>query len=199
MRFNSNELEMAKNAIEMFVQTVEDQKMKMLLLSFVDKCQMCIDMRLSLKMTDRLKERCDELFGTATEMIREYAGYSGDMGMINEYDRMKKEVAVIADSIGDADGTMRANEIAAKRELEVIFERIKGELVDEGIVKTNAEAERKAKMDSRYIVALEDYRELLVYTGKMKNKFKSIVDTRDDLRQSVSTSRNSIIAEGYNR
>lgn len=193
------EMETAKSAIEMFLVNVEDKKLRMVLQSFVDKCQMCIDMKLSLRLTEAKKAKYRRLVAQGSELASKYSRYAGDMGMINEFDLMKKEATNVADSLGDAEGALRADSEAAKREMEVILDRIKEELINEESVKSNAEAERRAKMDMRYTTALEDYRELLTCTYVIRNKFKNVTDTRDDIRQSVSTARNSIISEGYNK
>lgn len=178
---------------------IEDPKEAAKLHNIMDKCDACLALRLSAKLTHEKKVRCNELVRAGSKASAEYSGYAGDMGMINEYDRMKKEIAVLADSIGDVEGQLRAEAEIAKRELEVILEKVKDDLIGREEVKSNAEAERRAKTDMRYSVALEDYKELVKYATVIKNKYRSLVDTRDDLRQSVSTARNSIIAEGYNK
>lgn len=61
------------------------------------------------------------------------------------------------------------------------------------------EAERKARVDPRYESALEDYREFTKTTNVMRNKLNTMKDIHDDIRQSVSTGRSSIIKEGYNQ
>lgn len=193
------EMETAKSAMEMFLVNVDDARIRQILQGFVDKCQMCLDMKLSLTLSEKKKQRCRELVAQGSELARKFSGYAGDMGMINEFDLLKKEAVNIADSLGDTEGSLRADAEAAKRELEVILDRIKEEYISEGEVKSNAEAERKAKLDMRYTTALEDFRELTRYTYVIKNKFKNVADTRDDIRQSISTARNSIIAEGYNK
>ena len=71
-------------------------------------------------------------------------------------------------------------------------------LLDREMAKSNAEAERKAKVDPRYEVALGDYKEMLEVIYTTRNKYSTIDSVHDDLRQSVSTGRNSIIKEGYN-
>lgn len=43
----------------------------------------------------------------------------------------------------------------------MIADRIKEDLLDRELAKSNAEAERKAKVDPRYEVALGDYKEML--------------------------------------
>ena len=199
MRFNTKQIEMIKDVFELFIVNMDDKKSMLMAQSIIDNCDECLKFKIGTIVTDTKKRRCIELLKAASEITKEYAQYAGDMAMINEYDKLKKECAVIADSIGDVEGQLRADSEAAKRGLDVVLDRIKRDLIDRGEAKSNAEAERMARVDDRYNVAMEDYRELCSVTYTMKNKFKNLVDTRDDLRQSVSTSRNSIIAEGYNK
>lgn len=199
MWFNSSDIETIKTVLELFMANVDDPKESAKLHNIMDKCDACLSMRLSAKLSDERKARCRELVRAGSKVASEYSGYAGDMGMINEYDRMKKEAAVLADSIGDAEGQLRAEAEFAKRELEVILERIKDDVLERGEAKSNSEAERRAKTDMRYSVAMADYKELVRYATVIKNKYRGVLDTRDDIRQSVSSARNSIIAEGYNR
>ena len=53
-------------------------------------------------------------------------------------------------------------------------------------------------IDPRYEVALGDYKEMLEVIFTTRNKYSTVDSVHDDLRQSVSTGRNSIIKEGYN-
>ena len=129
---------------------------------------------------------------------KDFSGYAGDMGMINEYDRLKKEIGTVQDQLGDVEGQLRAAGEVIKKELDMIADRIKEDLLDRELAKSNAEAERKAKVDPRYEVALGDYKEMLEVIFTTRNKYSTVDSVHDDLRQSVSTGRNSIIKEGYN-
>lgn len=199
MRFNIDDIKTIKIMAEMFMTNIEDPKQSARIHNIIDKCDACLSFRLKSRISPERKSRCNELVRAGAKMVSEYSGYAGDMGMINEYDRMKKEIAVISDSIGDVEGQLRADAEMAKRELEVVLERIKDDILANDEAKSNAEAERKAKTDMRFTVAMEDYGELVKYATVIKNKYRSLIDTRDDLRQSVSTARNSIVAEGYNK
>lgn len=44
----------------------------------------------------------------------EYRGLKGDMSLINEYDRLKKESSAVSDAIGDIEGQLRADVDIAK-------------------------------------------------------------------------------------
>lgn len=199
MNFTQRELELLEHSIGLITESIVDEKTSFEYNKIYEKIKISLEYKLSTRMTPAKKRRCEELVKTASALILEYSGYSGDMGMINEYDRLKKEIGVICDSIGDVEGQLRADCEAAKRQLDVILDRIKDDLLAHEEAKSNAEAERKARVDTRYESAMEDYRVLCKYTNVIKNKFKALSDTRDDVRQSVSTARNSIIAEGYTK
>lgn len=199
MRFNREELESIKTMAEMFMVNVDDPKQSARLHNIVAKCEACLDFKLRSKISPEVKKKCDYYIREGDRVSKEYNRYSGDMGLINEFDALKKLVAVMADSIGDLEGRLRADSEIAKRELETILDRIKEDLLAKEEAKSVTEAERKAKNDMRYLSAVEDYRELLVYASIIKNKYRNFVDLRDDIRQSISTARNSIIAEGYNK
>lgn len=175
-----------------------DEKEMALINSIHDKAVTDMNYRLPSLISRDKKRRCIQLITEGTRIIKDFAGYAGDMGMINEYDRLKKEVGVIQDQLGDVEGQLRAAGEVIKKEFDIIADRIKEDLLDSGMAKSNAEAERKARVDPRYEVALGDYKEMLEVIYTTRNKYSTIDSVHDDLRQSVSTGRNSIIKEGYN-
>lgn len=175
-----------------------DDKERALINSIHDKAATDMEYRLPSLISKERKRICIQLIMEASKVIKDFAGYAGDMGMINEYDRLKKEVGVIQDRLGDIEGQLRAAGEVIKKELDIITDRIKEDLLDREMAKSNAEAERKAKVDPRYEVALGDYKEMLEVIYTTRNKYSTIDSVHDDLRQSVSTGRNSIIKEGYN-
>lgn len=175
-----------------------DDKERALINSIYDKAATDMEYRLPSLISKERKRICIQLIMEASKVIKDFAGYAGDMGMINEYDRLKKEVGVIQDRLGDIEGQLRAAGEVIKKELDIITDRIKEDLLDREMAKSNAEAERKAKVDPRYEVALGDYKEMLEVIYTTRNKYSTIDSVHDDLRQSVSTGRNSIIKEGYN-
>lgn len=175
-----------------------DEKEMMLINSIHDKAVTDMSYRLPSLISKEKKRRCVQLIKEGTRIIKDFSGYAGDMGMINEYDRLKKEIGVIQDQLGDVEGQLRAAGEVIKKELDIITDRIKEDLLDRELAKSNAEAERKARVDPRYEVALGDYKEMLEVIFTTRNKYSTIDSVHDDLRQSVSTGRNSIIKEGYN-
>lgn len=182
----------------MLLVNCDDEKMKIMLNNIVDKIKVDEEYRLPSLISKQKKKRCINLIKAGSAVIKEFSEFAGDMGMIVEYDRLKKEVAVIQDQIGDIEGQLRAAGEVVKKELDIITDRIKEDLIASEVVKSNAEAERKARIDPRYEVALGDYKEMLEFIFTTRNKFNTIDSVHDDLRQSVSTGRNSIIKEGYN-
>lgn len=181
-----------------FSEFAGDDKERALINSIHDKAATDMEYRLPSLISKERKRICIQLIMEASKVIKDFAGYAGDMGMINEYDRLKKEVGVIQDRLGDIEGQLRAAGEVIKKELDIITDRIKEDLLDREMAKSNAEAERKAKVDPRYEVALGDYKEMLEVIYTTRNKYSTIDSVHDDLRQSVSTGRNSIIKEGYN-
>lgn len=175
-----------------------DEKEMMLINSIHDKAVTDMNYRLPSLISKEKKRRCVQLIKEGTRIIKDFSGYAGDMGMINEYDRLKKEIGVIQDQLGDVEGQLRAAGEVIKKELDIVTDRIKEDLLDRELAKSNAEAERKARVDPRYEVALGDYKEMLEVIFTTRNKYSTIDSVHDDLRQSVSTGRNSIIKEGYN-
>lgn len=184
--------------VDMLVENHEDQKESIILSIISDKIKTYQDYRIGVQLSAEKKRRIIDLTNEGRKIALEYAKYAGDMGMIDEYDRLKKEAAAVYDALGDIEGQLRADMEIAKKQLDVILDRIKEDLLDQELAKSNAEAERKARVDPRYEAALEDYRDFCKMGYVIKNKLKSLADIHDDIRQSVSTARNSIIREGYN-
>ena len=170
-----------------------DEREMFLINSIHDKAVADMNYRLPSIINRERKRRVIELLKEGTRIIKDFSGYAGDMGMINEYDRLKKEIGTVQDQLGDVEGQLRA-----AGEVNMIADRIKEDLLDRELAKSNAEAERKAKVDPRYEVALGDYKEMLEVIFTTRNKYSTVDSVHDDLRQSVSTGRNSIIKEGYN-
>ena len=175
-----------------------DEREMFLINSIHDKAVADMNYRLPSLISRERKRRVIELLKEGTRIIKDFSGYAGDMGMINEYDRLKKEIGTVQDQLGDVEGQLRAAGEVIKKELDMIADRIKEDLLDRELAKSNAEAERKAKVDPRYEVALGDYKEMLEVIFTTRNKYSTVDSVHDDLRQSVSTGRNSIIKEGYN-
>lgn len=196
-RLTLEETELLITISELFAENHDDAKMSMKITNIVDKLKIYNDFRLESRVTPAKKQRCINLMKEASRIIEEYAQYAGDMGLINEYDRLKKESGVILNSVGDAEGQLRADQESAKRELDVILDRVKEDLLENEEAKSNAEAERKAKVDPRFMIALEEYRDCIAVGNVMKNKFKVLDGVSDNIRQSVSSARTSIVKEGY--
>lgn len=196
--FTERQMEMIIQMAEMIAENHSDMKESAAYMDIASRAKVAVDFRLQSKMPYEKRKRGLEVIGEANRLIKEYAGYAGDMSLINEYDRLKKELSVIQSTLGDMDGQLRSDIERAKRETEVIMDRIKIDLVDNEIAKSNADAERRARVDDRYIMAMNDYDELVKFSNVVKNKYKVVSEVHDDVRQSVSTARNSIIKEGYN-
>lgn len=175
-----------------------DDRERAIINSIHDKAVTDMEYRLPSLISREKKQRVVYLIKEGTRIIKDYSGYAGDMGMINEYDRLKKEIGVIQDQLGDVEGQLRAAGEVVKKEFDIVADRIKDDLLDRGMAKSNTDAERKARIDPRYEVALGDYKEMLEVIYTTRNKYSTIDSVHDDLRQSVSTGRNSIIKEGYN-
>ena len=169
-----------------------DEREMFLINSIHDKAVADMNYRLPSLISRERKRRVIELLKEGTRIIKDFSGYAGDMGMINEYDRLKKEIGTVQDQLGDVEGQLRAAGEVIKKELDMIADRIKEDLLDRDLAKSNA------KVDPRYEVALGDYKEMLEVIFTTRNKYSTVDSVHDDLRQSVSTGRNSIIKEGYN-
>ena len=186
---NSKEIEALIHASGMIAEQSEDEKYSLFMQNICDKLKVIQAFGLTVKLSSERKKRIRALLDQASSTSLEYS---------NEYDRIKKEAAAITDAMGDVEGQLRADQEHAKKLLEACFDRVKQDLIDEEMAKSSAEAERKARVDDRYLCALEDYNELSKWTYTVRNKFSTLCKTREDAKQSVSTARNSIIAEGYN-
>lgn len=198
VRLTYEETEDIIHLLSVFSESLEDERMRIRYNDIADKLKLCQDFRLQTRLTKEKKHRCIELVNECRRVTQEYSKTAGDMSLIHEFDRMKKELAVLHDQIGDIEGQLRANVEFAKAELAVVFDRIKKEIIDTEEARSNAEADRMARVDARYMLALGDLKDYEGVANLMKNKAKTSSDTRDDIRQSISTARNSIIKEGYN-
>lgn len=199
MRVNYEECEFIIQWLEMLSENHENTKDIKFINRLADKFKLYKDYKIGIRLNEYQNKRCLALIAEASRIVREYGKFAGDMSLINEYDRLKKESAVISDSIGDIEGQLRADLENAKKQLEIVLDRIKDDLIENDMARSLAEAERKARVDPRYESALEDYREFTKTTNVMRNKLSTMKDIHDDIRQSVSTGRNSIIKEGYNQ
>lgn len=198
MNLNGKEIEALRDAAGLIAEQSDDLRYRKFMQDVADKLTVISGFGLTNRLDAAKKKRMRELLDEASRVSLDYSSYAGDMAMINEYDRIKKESAAITDALGDMEGQMRAEQEHAKKLVDAILDRVAQDLLDTGAAKSTAEASRKAKADARYLSALEDYNELSKWTYVVKNKFNTVMKTREDAKQSVSTARNSIIAEGYN-
>lgn len=198
MQLNKTEVEFLKRVFGMLFENYPiDSKEVFIAKSIEEKADMDLDFRLPSRISNENRRKCVDLMKEIDAVVSEYASYAGDMSLINEYDRMKKYVSAAQNRLGDMEGSVRAFSEMAAKELESAIMRIKEEILDGGDAKTNAEAERKAKIDPRLDGAVKDYKDLLELSYRLKNKYRAIDRLHDDLRQSISTARSSIIKEGY--
>jgi len=199
MRITYEENELLIQIVEMLSENYEGNRERIMLAKLADKFKIYKDYKIGIRLNKDQKKRCLDLIREASRIVDEYRGLKGDMSLINEYDRLKKESSAVSDAIGDIEGQLRADVDIAKKQLDIILDRIKEDLIENEEAKSLSEADRKAKVDPRYESALEDYREFTKMTNVMRNKLNTMKDIHDDIRQSVSTARNSIIKEGYNQ
>lgn len=199
MRITYEENELLIQIVEMLSENYEGNRERIMLAKLADKFKIYKDYKIGIRLNKDQKKRCLDLIREASRIVDEYRGLKGDMSLINEYDRLKKESSAVSDAIGDIEGQLRADVDIAKKQLDIILDRIKEDLIENEGAKSLSEADRKAKVDPRYESALEDYREFTKMTNVMRNKLNTMKDIHDDIRQSVSTARNSIIKEGYNQ
>lgn len=199
MRITYEENELLIQIVEMLSENYEGNRERIMLAKLADKFKIYKDYKIGIRLNKDQKKRCLDLIREASRIVDEYRGLKGDMSLINEYDRLKKESSAVSDAIGDIEGQLRADVDIAKKQLDIILDRIKEDLIENEEAKSLSEADRKAKVDPRYESALEDYREFTEMTNVMRNKLNTMKDIHDDIRQSVSTARNSIIKEGYNQ
>lgn len=199
MRITYEENELLIQIVEMLSKNYEGNRERIMLAKLADKFKIYKDYKIGIRLNKDQKKRCLDLIREASRIVDEYRGLKGDMSLINEYDRLKKESSAVSDAIGDIEGQLRADVDIAKKQLDIILDRIKEDLIENEEAKSLSEADRKAKVDPRYESALEDYREFTKMTNVMRNKLNTMKDIHDDIRQSVSTARNSIIKEGYNQ
>lgn len=199
MRITYEENELLIQIVEMLSENYEGNRERIMLAKLADKFKIYKDYKIGIRLNKDQKKRCLDLIREASRIVDEYRGLKGDMSLINEYDRLKKESSAVSDVIGDIEGQLRADVDIAKKQLDIILDRIKEDLIENEEAKSLSEADRKAKVDPRYESALEDYREFTKMTNVMRNKLNTMKDIHDDIRQSVSTARNSIIKEGYNQ
>ena len=68
-----------------------DEREMFLINSIHDKAVADMNYRLPSLISRERKRRVIELLKEGTRIIKDFSGYAGDMGMINEYDRLKKE------------------------------------------------------------------------------------------------------------
>lgn len=102
-----------------------DEREMFLINSIHDKAVADMNYRLPSLISRERKRRVIELLKEGTRIIKDFSGYAGDMGMINEYDRLKKEIGTVQDQLGDVEGQLRAAGEVIKKELDMIADRIK--------------------------------------------------------------------------
>lgn len=167
-------------------------------LGIYEKCLLDEKYRLPNWLTPEMRDKCAGIAKDVNALAETYAGYNGDMASIVEFDGMKKTASALQSYLGDKVGRLSVFDDFAEREFKVQRNRIKEELLASGEAKSNAEAERKVEVDPRLDAPTEDLFRIKESFKQMQYKYKSLDKLHDDLRQSVSTGRNSIIKEGYN-
>lgn len=77
-----------------------DDKERALINSIHDKAATDMEYRLPSLISKERKRICIQLIMEASKVIKDFAGYAGDMGMINEYDRLKKKLVLYRIDLG---------------------------------------------------------------------------------------------------
>lgn len=199
MLFTRKEVAFLKYMMErVFKGNIYNQDEAKTALGIYEKCILDEQYRLPNWLTPEMRESCASIANEINKLADDYANYGGDMASIGEFDTMKKSVSAMQSYLGDKVGRLLVFEGFAEREFKVQRNRIKEELIASGEAKSNAEADRKADVDPRLDAPTEDLFRIKEASKQMQYKYRSIDKLHDDLRQSVSTGRNSIIKEGYN-
>lgn len=151
---------------------------------------------LGFALNDDEKRNYEFLMDSSMSIIREYEKTKGQMSLMYQFDDLKKDASVILAMMGDMKASLCTNVDFAKNKLKMIQARIVEEIIKEQKT-SNAVAERKALIDSRLIIANEQYRLYSMYAAKIKARYETFCDAYQSIIQSVATARVGMIRDSY--
>lgn len=144
---------------------------------------------------DREKEImsiCDEV----SNKVQEYKRMN-DSSMVLELENLKREVVAVEDLLSSYKGVLDAELVIAEDDIRIIRDKIAISLREDGICKSMADADKRARVDVRYERALEDYRILLRCANTVRAKMSVIGHLNQSINQSISVGRVGMVNESY--
>lgn len=151
---------------------------------------------LGFSVNDAEERNIDYVMKASDASIREYASTKGQMSLMPKFDEIKKDSAIVMAMMADLKATLSTNVDFAKDRLKSIYARIVEEIMKESKT-SNAVAERRALIDSRYIIAKEQYRVYSRYANMIKYRYDAFRDITQGVIQSVATARVGMIRDSY--
>lgn len=195
--YTRKELEHIAQAAELFLTTDLDEDSRRTFESVLRKTKLNLSYAIRSFISEKEFKDMKEVLDMDDETKRLYANTRDDMSQIGLFDSLKKRIGVIQSRFGDMFGQLKARLDEAEREAKKMKERLKAEMIENKEAKSNAEADRKAEVDDRMDAAFMEVNRIEKYVNMLQKRYVSTDATHNDLRQSVSTARASIIKEGY--
>lgn len=151
---------------------------------------------LGFSVNDMEERNIDYVMRESSECIRDYAKTKGQMSLMSEFDDIKKRAASTTAMMCDLKSNLGTNVDFAKNKLKCIYATIVEEIMRENKTSITM-AERKALIDSRYVVANEQLRVYTRYANDVKSRYEAFRDIQQSVIQSVSTARIGMIRDSY--
>lgn len=195
--YTKKELEYIVQMAELFLSTELDEDTRRMIESVHRKTKRNLSYVIRSYISEKELRDIKEVLRMDDETKELYKKTEEDMSQIGLFDSLKKRIGVIQSRLGDMFGQMKARLSEAEREAKKMKERIKLEMIENKEAKSNAEADRKADLDDRMDAAFLEVNRIEKFVNVLQKRYVSTDATHNDLRQSVSTARASIIKEGY--
>ena len=128
------------------------------------------------------------------DIISQYGSMAGDMSMIDEYDRLKKESLVLLANLADKYSVLKAHSDYADENIKVLRAVIQKRLLESG--KSAAAADVMSRSDEEYMEALRNKHGNDLVTNMVKTKYSALDVVNKCLIQSASTARVNMVKEG---
>lgn len=151
---------------------------------------------LGFSVNDMEERNIDYVMKESSECIRDYAKTKGQMSLMSEFDDIKKRSSAAIAMMCDLKSNLGTNVDFAKNKLKFIYAMIVEEIIKENKISISM-AERKALIDSRYVIANEQLRVYTRYASDVKSRYEAFRDILQSIIQSISTARIGMIRDSY--
>lgn len=198
MQIDSGEVRVLKTLCENSLPTIKKSETKVKMENLIKKLDLMEECSIGFYVSDEDQQNIDYVMEESNKIVKEMSR-TKDMSLIIEYDSLKKKAMPLLHLLGDISAKFVVNADFAKDNLKNVLTKIILELQKDNPKLSAVKAESVAKIDNRYIMAAEEYRLYKMMAETLKNRRNAFEDVYQGIVQCVSTGRNGMVIEGYQR